>query len=76
VKDVKRVFELLGKIYGEENVLENHNLQLPNKVEKFKPNDLNTNLENIFHKLQEYREHREFVRSKRLPAMRSEILFA
>ncbi|MCB9227388.1 MAG: hypothetical protein H6578_09510 [Chitinophagales bacterium] len=63
----KRVFELLGKIYGQENVLENYNLQLPNKVEQFKPNDLNPNLENIFHKLQEYREYNEFVRSKRLP---------
>ncbi|RLD40441.1 MAG: hypothetical protein DRI89_12035 [Bacteroidetes bacterium] len=62
-----RVFELLVKIYGQENVLENHNLQLPNKVEQFKPNDLNPNLENIFHQLQKYREHAEFVRSKRLP---------
>ena len=62
-----RVFELLGEIYGQENVLENHNLQLPNKVEQFKPNDLNPKLENIFYKLQKYRGHTEFVRSKRLP---------
>lgn len=63
----ERVFELLVKIYGTENVLQNHNLQLPNKVEEFQPNDLNPNLEKIFNKLQEYREHKEFVRSKKLP---------
>ena len=63
----KRIFELLGKIYGEENVFQNYNLHLPNKVEEFKKNDLNSNLENIFKNLQEYRGYKNFIRSKKLP---------
>ena len=63
----KRVFELLGNIYGQENVFQNYNLQLPNKVEKLNHNNVNPHLENIYNKLQEYRGHKKFVRSKKIP---------
>lgn len=65
----KSVFELLVKIYNKEDVFQNYNLQLPNKLIELKQNDLNPNLEIIFNELQKYRGHKEFVRSKKLPSV-------
>jgi len=67
-KDCKKnVFEFLQKIYGEENVFQNYNLEFPNKVNEFEQNDFNSNLDKIYKRLQEHRGHQVFVRSRRLP---------
>ena len=63
----KRVFELLEIIYGKGNVLQNYNLEFPNKIEQFAENNFNTDLKEIFKILQNYRGHENFVRSKKLP---------
>jgi hypothetical protein len=63
----KRVFELLEMIYGKGNVFQNYNLQFPNQIDQLVENELNINLEEIFKILQDYREHKNFVRSKKLP---------
>ncbi len=63
----QRVFEMLGKIYGKENVFENYNIQLPSKVEEFKANSLSDDLDSIYKNLQNYRGYEDFVRAKKLP---------
>jgi hypothetical protein len=63
----KRIFELLVNIYGENNVEQNYKLNFPNKIEEFGRNIFNSDLKEIFIKLEEYRSHNEFVRARKLP---------
>ena len=63
----KRIFELLEKIYGSNNVIQNCNLDFPNKIEEFSTNDINSVLLDIFKDLQEYRNYDCFIRAKKLP---------
>lgn len=65
-KDCKEhVFDLLTNIFGE--VKENHNLNLPNKPGSFKKSPYYSNLKEIYIALQDYRSHKHFIRSKKLP---------
>ena len=65
-KDCKtRIFELLSQIYGE--VYQNYNLDFPNKLADFKPNEVNASLKEILSELQNYRGHTTFIRAKKLP---------
>lgn len=65
-KDCKiRIEKLLSLIYGE--VITNHNLNLPSKVEDYTGSIFEKRLSQIHVALQEYRGHQVFVKSKKLP---------
>ena len=61
----KRIGELLFRIYG--NVKIGHNLGLLNKPEAFKNTLYYNSLAHIFELLQKHRDHKSFVRAKKLP---------
>jgi len=65
-KDCKlRIKELLGMIYG--NVITNHNLNLPSKIEDYTGLIFENQLVKIYVELQEYRGHKIFVKANKLP---------
>ncbi len=46
---------------------QNYNLDFPNKLADFKPNEVNASLKEILSELQNYRGHTTFIRAKKLP---------
>lgn len=67
-KDCKiNVLQFLVKVYGSENILFNHDLNFPNKVDELNSSDNNSALEVIYSELQNSRGHHNFVRAKKLP---------
>jgi hypothetical protein len=62
-----RVVQLLNAIYGDINVFQNYNVNLPNRISELPENKYSSNLEQIFLNLQNYRENKEFVKAKKLP---------
>ena len=63
----RRIFELLVELYGKDNVMQNYNFNFPNNIEELGENKINSVLQKIFRELQAYRDHNNFVRSKKLP---------
>lgn len=61
----KHVFELLTNLFGE--VKENYNLNLPNKPRSFKSSPYYSHLKDIHASLQSHRNHKNFIKSKKLP---------
>ncbi len=61
----KAIADLLRKLYGE--VFENHRLEFGARPEDFGQSPLYPFLREIFQKLQEYRNHKDFVRSDAMP---------
>lgn len=59
-----RIFELLSNIYGE--VYQNHNLNLPVRIEDIDANEFSPFLKNVFEELQNFRGYTKFVKSKKL----------
>jgi len=60
-----RVEQFLKLLYGE--AIGNHNLDLPAKVDDYAGSKFETELSKIHVKLQKYRGHKIFVKSKKLP---------
>jgi len=59
-----RIKELLHQLFGE--VIENHDLNIPSRLEDYMDSEFRDTLSNIYTNLQDYRGHKNFVKSDKL----------
>ncbi len=63
----QRIYEMLVVIFGEDSVHTQYNMNFSSRVNDMESHPFNSALSNIFERLQEYRDHKDFVRVKKMP---------